>query len=467
MKNSLHSQLSSFLDKYHNKQQPILLAFSGGPDSLSLLHLLLEYREHQHLDIALAHVDHGWRQESLQEAKYISKMAENLGLICHFKTLEPKVIQGNLESFCREERLKFFSELCSQYGYQATLLAHHADDLAETVLKRMLEGASLPYLYGMQEQMELFGTNIWRPLLGSRKADLVLWLQERGLKGFHDYTNEDPKFLRGKFRTEIVPYLSQQFGKEISQNLSRTAEDSIELKDYLDRRTAPIFSKLQKGPFGFYLDLSIECPTEILELRYSVKKFAELIGLSLSRATLNTVITLVSNRSAHKHISQEYKKIFIDRGRLFAFSKAPIPFPNDKIEICEGKKIQFCGWTLSVEKYTGDLNLETAVERTKSDWRDLWIGRGKVLLPHGQYFLGGPNPKTRVAIHSFAQNVNSFHTILSKWWSDNKVPYFLREYVPVIYDADTLCHEFLTGRTQNNPKIINDGLLVCIEKQES
>ena len=147
----IHTLIKFFEGRYR-QNMPLLLAFSGGPDSLALLHLLMEFHKIRPLKLAIAHVDHGWREESAEEAAQIALMAANLGLPLHLRKLDPKHLSGNLEAACREERFRFFASLCRDHGYQAVLLAHHADDLAETVLKRALEGASLPRLAAVRTE---------------------------------------------------------------------------------------------------------------------------------------------------------------------------------------------------------------------------------------------------------------------------------------------------------------------------
>ena len=133
-------------------------------------------------------------------------LANELKLPFHLKTLNPQTLVGNLEAACRNERLKFFKELSKQHGYQAVILAHHADDQAETVLKRVFEGADLTCMGGLKEKSEINGLSVWRPLLNVSKNDVLIWLQQHGHVAITDKTNLDPKYLRGRCRIQIIPY---------------------------------------------------------------------------------------------------------------------------------------------------------------------------------------------------------------------------------------------------------------------
>lgn len=316
MKDPLLQAVTEFLRKRYKNEYPLLLAFSGGPDSLALLHVLLEYSRRFPLKVALAHVDHGWRPESAQEADLIGKMAAGLGLPLHIKRLDPKAMQGNLEAACREERLTFFGDLCREYGYGAILLGHHADDQAETVLKRTLEGVALPYLAGMHSETLLYDLKLWRPLLSVTKKQVLAWLEQRGLKGFEDSTNKDPRFLRGKFRTRIIPLLSEEFGKEIAPALCRLGEEAEQLHEYLNSQVAPYLDQAVSGPFGSLLDLSLNCPASPVISKHLIRCFCERHLFALSKDALETAALLLETGAANKQIKTGPHTLSIDRKRL-------------------------------------------------------------------------------------------------------------------------------------------------------
>lgn len=316
--------LSHFFKTRLQRERPLLLAFSGGPDSLALLHLLMEYSRHlpcnSPLKFAIAHVDHGWREESKAEVLEIASMAEKFNICLHLKTLNPKELSGNLEAACREERLKFFASLCQKHGFQAVLLAHHADDLAETVLKRTLEGAALPYLASLRPETEMYGMKIWRPLLAVHKNKILEWLQKRNLQGFTDQTNLDPKYLRAKMRMQMFPYLSNMFGKRISPGLCQIAEEAAELRDYLDKKVSSYLGNMAiKNKNEYFLDLRKDCPPDIFELKYLIRQFCKQGDFSLSRDNLNKAADFVLKKSIHKYFLTKKGKLHIDRGYLTLF----------------------------------------------------------------------------------------------------------------------------------------------------
>jgi tRNA(Ile)-lysidine synthase len=428
MNYSLEQHVAKFMNAHWDKRRGVLLAFSGGPDSLALLHLLLFFCKHQSLTLALAHVDHGWRKESKEEADQIAEIAKQLGLTLHIATLDPKEMQGNLEAACREARLKFFAHLCSTYSYQAVLMAHHADDMAETVLKRILEGSSLTYLTGLSPTSELYGVHVWRPLLDITKKELIHWLSTRSLKGFEDHTNYDPRFLRARIRTKIIPQLSEIFGKEVSAGLCRIGLDSAELRQYLDNKVNAFLGRIVVGPFGKLLDLSRDCPESLIEVKYLIRRICENEGFTLSRESVDIAAHRVIEGSADKQIAEGDKHVYVDRGRIFIVRNQFCKLPSEALVLKPGEW-KFGLWTVQV-------SLTDMPSDCCSNWRSLWQGEGEVTLPFSDYHLKIP----------YLNVIYPGSSPISKWWTNHKIPAFMRMHVPIIYWGEKVMHEFLSGK---------------------
>lgn len=209
--------IKDFLTLRLEKGAKLLLAFSGGPDSMALLHLLLEAKKELDFSLHLAHIDHGWREESREEAQTLQTLAKHLHLPFHLHRLE-KMEGGDLENRAREKRLTFFLSLHKQHHFQALLLAHHRGDQAETVFKRIAEGSGLKGLGGLYHERVLGDLPLWRPLLSIKKKELYAYLKRKRLDSFEDATNKDPRFLRSRMREELFPELEKIFGKKMEGN---------------------------------------------------------------------------------------------------------------------------------------------------------------------------------------------------------------------------------------------------------
>lgn len=445
----LEEALHDFLHHHYDPSRPVLLALSGGPDSLALLHLLIEYRKAHPLSFGIAHIDHGWRPESGEEARLLQQMSRALELPFHLKRLQPKALQGNLEAACREERIKFFGELCRLHNYQAVLLAHHADDQTETVLKRVLEGVSLPYLSSMRPISTVYGVIIWRPLLHVQKGAIAGWLDSHGLKGFDDCTNFDPRFLRGKFRSRLLPLLAAEFGKEVGASMERLADEALQLREYLDERIAPVIARMEESPSGMFLDLN-ERPSHRYELRYLIRRFCETVNLTLSREALETAVRLIVSNAADKQVETGQRLLKIDRGRLFLPS---IPWNPilDRIPLQNGQ-LQVGEWRVGVQEFSAP-----STQKCLLGWREVWKGRAEAWIPvsEGESFeVGGVELKA--SYRGYAA--------ISKWWTNAKVPAFLRLGVPVIWRDGRVVHEFLTGREEKTNLFVQKWLHVILER---
>jgi tRNA(Ile)-lysidine synthase len=318
MKDFLLLNVRKFLASRFVPGQSILIGYSGGPDSTALLHLFLANLRFFPLDLHLAHVDHGWREESRGEALQLQAQAEQLGLPFYLKTLSKKdFLPGNLEEQGRNLRLKFFSELYTKQSFQALALGHHADDQAEVVLKRVFEGASLFSLGGLTEEKQMEGMTVWRPLLRFPKKKLVEWLEQRSLPFIQDPTNQSGENLRGKIRGEMIPSLSQTFGKEIASNLCKLGEESQQIRDYFSLLNQPIFSKIKQEATGFCLDLNPFLPLPAIQIKYLVKELSNTIGWVISKQILEDAVKAICLRDGGKKFIVRHCKLQIERGFIY------------------------------------------------------------------------------------------------------------------------------------------------------
>jgi tRNA(Ile)-lysidine synthase len=290
-----------------DRKSPLLLGYSGGPDSKALLYYLLESGV---ATLHLAHVDHGWREESRSEALQLQAEAERVKLPFHLIRLE-SLPKANLEEHGRNERLAFFQSLFKKIPFQALLLAHQSDDRAETSLKRLFEGAQLASLTGLAPVSQMKGMEVWRPLLAVSKQEIWDYLDRKQLTPLLDPSNENPRFLRTRLRTQILPTLSAQFGKEIRDNLCCLSERSQELKDYLDERTQSAWERRVEEERGVRLDLT---ELERIEVRHLLQRV-----VSFSRQMLEDILDDLASGQGNKSYSMNGKTLVVE-GRCIVTS---------------------------------------------------------------------------------------------------------------------------------------------------
>ena len=312
MKDECIKIVKNFLDRYLVDERPLVIAVSGGCDSLALLHMVLECRQFFDLDVHVAHVVHGLRSESACEANQLKDYVQKLGLPFHLMVLDGKA-SGNVEDWAREHRYGFFAELSRKLESQAVMVAHHQDDQAETVLKRVFEGSHLSRLGALAPETVLHSIRVWRPLLSLTKRQIEGWLAKRRLKGFADPMNANVQFLRARMRHVMFPAIEQQFGKKIAPTLSRMGQRALELREYLDRRVRPYFRSLEQDGERISIDFSPFFPLEKVEVIHFLTEWATSIGVQLSHAECETCFELLKRRLPHRLIGP----FSIDRGCIF------------------------------------------------------------------------------------------------------------------------------------------------------
>ena len=226
----------------------VLVAVSGGPDSVALLHLLYDLREELELRLEVAHLQHGIRgAEAQEDARFVAELAQKLGLPFHLKEVNLRQIKsaagkGNLEALARAERYRFFAAVARERNLGKIATAHTQDDQAETVLMWLLRGSGLKGLGGMPPTHQLDGTNIesasWpvviRPLLGVSRTEIEEYLNEKHLTFRLDRSNQDLSFLRNWIRLKLIPQLKEKMDRNLPSRLAQQAELIREEDDLLD-----------------------------------------------------------------------------------------------------------------------------------------------------------------------------------------------------------------------------------------
>ncbi len=210
--------------------ETVLVGVSGGADSVALLQLLAELAPEWRLTLHVVHVDHRLRPDSARDAEFVRALGARLGVAVEIATVtvDPR---GSLEAAARAARYAALEACAHRLGAQRIALAHTADDQAETVLMRLLEGAGARGLAGIPPVRG----RLIRPLIDCRRSELVAELGRLGLEWVEDPTNQDPKFLRNRVRHELLPLLAGSYNPGIATALVRVASLARETVVALDR----------------------------------------------------------------------------------------------------------------------------------------------------------------------------------------------------------------------------------------
>lgn len=197
----------------------VLVAVSGGPDSVALLALLHRNGPALDIEVFAAHLDHGIRQESADDARFVERLCGELGigLVVGFADVPvlARSAREGLEAAARRARRRFLLETADALDCAVIALGHHRGDQAETFLHRLLRGTGASGLSAMTFKKERF----IRPLLSFSRPQLLAFLAESGLPSIEDASNMDPQFTRNRIRHQLLP-LMRSFNPRIDENLT-------------------------------------------------------------------------------------------------------------------------------------------------------------------------------------------------------------------------------------------------------
>lgn len=225
----------------------IVVAVSGGPDSVALLHILFLLSKRWDWELTVAHVNHQFRgEESDKEAEYVADLARRLGIRCEIARLDvPRYIEEtgkNSQVAARELRYGFLHQVAGLHGANKIAMAHHADDQAETVLMRLLRGTGPAGLTGIPVLRREQKVELVRPMLRIYKSEIFSYCEAKGLIYFTDSSNLDTKYFRNEIRLEVLPYL-RKFNEQLPQSLNRLSQMMLSENDYLDDQAKELWTQ--------------------------------------------------------------------------------------------------------------------------------------------------------------------------------------------------------------------------------
>lgn len=218
----------------------LVVAVSGGPDSLALLDLLYQIKEQYRFRLLAAHLDHQLRLDSFKEEKVISAYCQN-------KSIElinekwPKCLQPivGVEAAARKYRYDFLVKIMRNYQGDYLLTAHHMDDLLENILLKFIRSGNPSEMNSLKAISKMQGMTLLRPLLNIQKADLLKYDKRNHIPYVIDQTNNEDDTLRNKLRHHVIPLLKKE-NKQIGQNALRFSKEVSLLTAIADERFAQV-----------------------------------------------------------------------------------------------------------------------------------------------------------------------------------------------------------------------------------
>jgi tRNA(Ile)-lysidine synthase len=301
--------------------RPYLVGVSGGRDSVVLLHQLVEMGYGK---LRVCHLNHQLRGRSSDaDARFVRKLAEQYGLRSEIGSSDVRALAArkgeSIELAAREARYRFFAQVARRRRCSTIFLAHHADDLVETLLINLFRGTGLAGLAGMREVSERtisgLRMTIVRPLLAIWRSDIDACVKNRKLEYRDDATNRDLEPLRNRIRLRALPYLERTLGRNIKMSLWRTAQIAAEEEGLLES-LLPALADIEDS-----LDLKPLRTTGLALQRRTLREWLRKQGVSnIGFEVVERVRALVdvesgpakTNLPGDKHARRRAGKLFIE-----------------------------------------------------------------------------------------------------------------------------------------------------------
>jgi tRNA(Ile)-lysidine synthase len=236
------AQTISHLNMFQ-KGDSVLTGVSGGPDSVALLHILVQLASKWELTIGIAHLNHCLRgAESDADADFVAALAASLNLSCHCESIDirndPALQKLSLETAARQARYDFFDRIRRRNGYHKIAIGHHRNDNAELMLMFLFRGSGPLGFSGIPPVRD---GSIVRPLIAAGRNELVAFLNENAITYQVDKSNRDMRFLRNRIRHETIPYIQACCNPGIVETLNRFSEIVRSEDQWMNEIIQPIY----------------------------------------------------------------------------------------------------------------------------------------------------------------------------------------------------------------------------------
>ncbi|MBN3892474.1 MAG: tRNA lysidine(34) synthetase TilS [Nostoc sp. JL31] len=327
----LHAKIHRTIRSRHlfERNQRLLIAVSGGQDSLCLIKLLLDLQSKWEWYLGIAHCDHRWRSDSEANANHVENLAKTWDISFYLETANKPI---NSEAAARDWRYQALSAIAQANNYQYIVTGHTASDRAETLLYNLIRGTGADGLQALTWQRPLTtGIVLVRPLLEITRIQTAQFCQELKLPMWEDSTNQDLQYARNRIRQELIPYLQNNFNPQVESALAQTAELLQAEVEYLEKAAQELRDEaLGMGHWAWGIGHEEDSLTSLLPLRLN-RRVLQKAPLALQRRVMRQVLQqILTDAPSFEHIE-----------KLTALIIAPNrsqtdPFPGGAIAQVEG-----------------------------------------------------------------------------------------------------------------------------------
>lgn len=413
--------------------QTLIIGVSGGTDSLALCHIMVQLREKLRIQIHVATLDHGIRgKESESDVQFVKQIADqwNIPYTAGYTDVPHLSKQENIgiEEAARLARYRFFADVAQAQSASYVVVAHHADDQAETILMHIVRGSGLKGLRGMEFSAPMpFQPHITlvRPLLHISRRDLEQYCRENKLLPRQDVTNDDINYQRNFIRHEIMPRL-QQINPNVVSSFSRLSDIAEVEDDYVTRQFEKmVMVNVKRDDRRWSLEFDIfQSLHDALRRRFLLEAYNQLTesNVALDMNHVNQAIRWVGQAQVGTaidlgqgiRIRLGYVNIFVEHNSAPVASEAYRLIPNDtNIVLSVPSELTYEG-----------IKLALSFDKPKDD-------KSALLIPLPQNL--SISLRTRRAGERFRpQGMDGRSKKIKDWMIDRKIPQQLRDQIPLI-----------------------------------
>lgn len=234
-------------NKLIEKNDKILVAVSGGPDSMCLLNILYNLKETLKIELYVAHVNHMIRTDAKDDANYVEKICESKNIKFFLKECDvakkSKQEKISIEEAGRNARYEFFKGIANKNNINKIAIAHNKNDLAETLIMNILRGTGTQGLKSINNKNDIY----IRPLLNISREEIEEYCQKNNIEPRIDSTNFENTYTRNKIRNIVIPYIKQEFNPNIIDTLVRLSQIATEEQNFIDLEVEKYYKKILIG----------------------------------------------------------------------------------------------------------------------------------------------------------------------------------------------------------------------------
>ncbi len=404
----LKSKVSSTISKFQliPPGSKVVVALSGGPDSVALLLVLLELQKELNIKVGAVHVNHLLRgKESFRDEEFVRRLTDRLKVPLIVKRVNVKEVSKgrNVEAVARELRYKALKEALKELKGDLIALGHTSSDLLETVLLNLTKGSGIKGLRGFLPKREVF----IRPLFEVSRKEVEEYLKEKGAEFITDSSNFSLDFERNLIRLKVVPVL-REINPKVEEAVLRSSLTLREVESFIASQIEPLLSKFLKGeraviPLKEFFSLHPLLRKELL-----IEISRKLSGKGLSKEKVNSILKLCEKEG--------FGEIHIREG-LYAYKE------QERLVIAKGKREEPCDFYYTVKELPSEI--KTEVGKLKFS-----INRGTPIASLSELngkaiIVRSRKPKDRLKFKGFSKS-------LKKFFIEKKVPATLRRKIPVV-----------------------------------